>query len=92
MLRKKLEAGGKRTRVTFTLPPGPPEGDVSVAGTFNGWDAARHPLKTRRDGSRSTSVSLPSGVHQFRYVTADGHWFDDDDADGREGENNVLIV
>ena len=74
---------GTKTRVTFTLPAAetPPDGVVSVVGSFNDWTPGRHELVPRRDGSRSVSVTLPAGEHRFRYLATGGRWFDDHGAD-----------
>jgi 1,4-alpha-glucan branching enzyme len=44
---------------------------VELAGTFNGWDASRHPLKKDRQGKWKGEVVLPSGRYEYRY------WVDD---------------
>ena len=33
------------------------------------------------DGTRTVSVTVPSGEYRFRYLATDGQWFDDDHAD-----------
>ncbi len=79
------------TEVTFTLPAGHPAGEASVVGDFNEWTPGTHPLAPRPDGSRAATVSLPVGQHvEFRYLAHDGHWFDEDGADGRTGDNSYL--
>jgi len=85
---------GTKTRVTFTLPPTetPPDGVVSVVGTFNDWTPGRHELVPRRDGSRSVSVTLPAGEHRFRYLGTGGLWFDDSAADNVDATGSLLRV
>ena len=80
----------RKTRVTFSLPVDRPEGVVSVVGDFNRWEPGRHELVRRRNGTRSVSVTLSSGVHRFRYLATGGVWFDDDTAD-RTDEHGSLI-
>lgn len=42
---------------------------------------------------RSVSVELEPGTrHEFRYLGSDGRWFDEPDADDRDGENGVLFI
>ena len=87
---KKSKLFGNKTRVTFSLPADAPPGPVSVVGTFNGWVPGRHELKPRRDGTRTVSVPLPPGRHEFRYLATDGVWLDDEHADAVGPEGSVL--
>ncbi len=41
-------------------------GSVTVAGSFNDWDAQRTPFKKGKDGPWTAKVALPPGRH-------DGH-------------------
>jgi 1,4-alpha-glucan branching enzyme len=63
----------RRKRVTFRFEAGP-ESDVRLAGTFNNWDPAAHPL-TRRNGNSTYSASLllPPGRHEYKFVV-NGEW------------------
>lgn len=70
--------GGK---VTFALPCEQVDQPVSVVGDFNGWDPFAHPLKKRSNGTRSVSVELAPGSYRFKYLTADGAWLIEPDAD-----------
>jgi 1,4-alpha-glucan branching enzyme len=93
--RKSDETDPSSTNVTFTLPPGhPSEGAaVSVVGDFNGWDPAAHTFAKREDGSRAVTVPLHAGERvRFRYLADAGQWFDDDDADGHDGQNSYLDI
>ncbi len=78
-------------QVTFVLAADHPCGEVSVVGDFNDWQPGAHPLRARKDGSRSITVAMPTEqrVH-FRYLADGGHWFDDDSADGHDGSNSYL--
>ena len=84
------EVGESSVRVTFSLPA--TEQEVSVVGSFNGWDPDLHLL--RSEGTmQSVAVELEPGTrHEFRYLGSDGRWFDDPDADDRDGENSVLFI
>jgi hypothetical protein len=77
--------------VTFVLPAGDPPGAVSVVGSFNDWTPGAHTLERDDSGLRSVTVQLPYGraVH-FRYLAADGVWFDDPDADEITETGSVL--
>jgi hypothetical protein len=80
MIKRSRLFGGK-TRVTFCLPAGRPDGTVSVVGCFNGWEPGRHELVPRRDGTRTVSLPLAPGRYHFRYLATGGVWLDDDGAD-----------
>jgi len=81
---------GSKTRVTFSRGTDQPAGVVSVVGTFNGWTPGSHELVPRRNGSRSVSVTLPAGEHRFRYLAADGVWFDDLGADEIDSQGGLI--
>jgi 1,4-alpha-glucan branching enzyme len=58
--------GRKAVKVNFVLPTDAVAGKVSVVGDFNGWDPLAHPLRPRRNGTRSAVVTLPPG-HRFAF-------------------------
>ena len=89
---KRARLFGAKTRVTFRLAAGQPDGEVSVVGSFNDWAPGRHALVPRRDGSRSVSVILPAGEHHFRYLATNGVWFDDQGADHIDHTGGVIRV
>jgi len=69
---KTTRAGtGKRVQFELSAEPG---SKVFVAGTFNGWNPAKHPLKDNPDsGHYKASVRVPSGVHEYKFVV-NGEW------------------
>ncbi|MEV6012945.1 isoamylase early set domain-containing protein [Streptomyces sp. NPDC051976] len=77
--------------ITFVLPADHPCGDVSVVGDFNDWQPGAHPLAVRKDGTRAVTVSIPAErrVH-FRYLAHGDYWFDEESADGHDGQNSYL--
>jgi 1,4-alpha-glucan branching enzyme len=84
----------RKVRVQFKVTASQAKA-VSVAGTFNGWDPAKTPLKRNGDGW-NTSFALPRGRYEYRFVV-DGEWLADPSA--REsvanpfgGYNSVLSV
>jgi 1,4-alpha-glucan branching enzyme len=88
--------GRKAVKVDFVLPQGAVPGEVSVVGAFNGWDPFAHPLRPRRNGTRSAVVTLPPGRRfAFRYLAEGGRWYDDDTAEVFEpngvGGHNAVI-
>lgn len=87
---KRSRLFGTKTRVTFSLAAGEPPVTVSVVGDFNDWEPGRHELRTRRNGTRTISVTLPPGKHRFRYLGTGGLWFDDEDADWIDTDGGVI--
>jgi hypothetical protein len=76
--------------VTFSLPAS--EGEVSVVGPFNDWDPEVHRLTGEAEVLWVT-VELATGMrHEFRYLAADGCWFDEPDSDGHDGDNSVILL
>jgi len=64
-LTRRAEA----VKITFALPVHQTPGRCSVVGDFNDWQPGRHELRRRTNGTRSTSVTLPSGTRiRFRYL------------------------
>jgi len=94
LIRKSPIKGSGEVKISFVLPR--TGGKVSVVGDFNGWDPFAHPLRPRRNGTRSVAVTLPAGRrYAFRYLGEDGHWQDDDTAaafepNGVGGVNGVI--
>ncbi len=60
--------------VEFTFKQ-PEAKNVSLAGTFNGWDPRRTPLRKGAAGWKTT-VWLPPGRYEYRFVV-DGEWMSD---------------
>lgn len=90
MIRKELHDGV--VAVTFILPANIPYAPISVVGDFNDWQPHRHPLIRRPDGTLSTTVMCaPDSALHFRYLGADGFWFDEQDAEiDRDG--SVIVA
>ncbi len=83
MLKKNYNKSGKSCRVTFKLPADVEAETVALLGEFNEWDADSHPLKRRKDGSYSTTVSLEAGQeYRFRYLLDNDRWINDEAIDG----------
>jgi len=81
--------------VTFVVPADSDIVAMSVVGDFNGWTPSSNRF-VKRGGTLRASLLLDANTrYAFRYVTQDGRWLDDDDADAREpngfgGTNGVL--
>lgn len=50
--------------------------EVSVVGTFNGWQPGVTPMKKQRGGKWSTGLLLAPGRYEYRFLV-DGQWQDD---------------
>jgi 1,4-alpha-glucan branching enzyme len=67
---------------------------VEVAGSFGGWK--RRPMKHQSTGSWVTTVRLPKGVYEYKFIV-DGQWWMDPQngltrPDGYGGLNSLLRV
>ncbi|MBT3294573.1 MAG: hypothetical protein HN919_00585 [Verrucomicrobia bacterium] len=61
-----MAAKAKRRRVKFQVEADA-QSTVSVAGTFNQWDATRHVLKMK-DGVYALNILLAPGQYQYKFV------------------------
>ena len=64
-----------KKRVVFTLEA-PEARQVHVTGTFCDWETNSCALKKGRTGLWRTTLSLPPGRHEYRFLV-DGEWRDD---------------
>ena len=74
----------------------PGAGKVTLAGTFNGWNADQLPLANDGKGNWSIVHKLPAGKHEYKFV-ADGSWFADSEnpatsPDPYGGTNSLVVV
>jgi len=70
---------------------------VSLAGTFNQWDAHATPLvRTGATGVWTATLTLPAGQHQYAFVVDGARWVPDPAApavdDGFGRRNSVLTL
>lgn len=90
----KQDAEGK-VRVTFTLPAIEGCEGLCLAGEFNEWNEASHPMQHNEDGSWTLTLELePGREYQFRYCGG-GVWHNDPAADAHMpnpygSENSVV--
>jgi hypothetical protein len=71
-------------------------GQVSVAGSFNGWDPGATPM-SKTDGAWTILLVLPPGSHEYMLIEDGDRWVTDPSAprtrdDGFGGVNGVLDV
>lgn len=91
MIKQQLK--GDEAYLTFVLPQDQPAAKVSVVGDFNEWTPGVHTLVRRANGTRSIKVSVPSGgAYRFRYLSEDGEWFDDPQAEHRDWQNGLVLT
>lgn len=69
---------------------------VTLAGTFNQWDAAATPLVESDGGVWAATLVLPAGEHQYAFVVDGERWVPDPAApgvdDGFGRRNSVLTL
>ncbi len=81
-MKKAYSKTGRSCRVTFELPAQFNAQAAALCGEFNEWDPVQHPLKRRRDGSFSLTVSLkPGREYRYRYLLDGEQWENDPAAD-----------
>lgn len=92
-------APARATKVTFRYQP--VIGGVtvvSVAGSFNNWNATDHPLADpAKSGIWSADYDLPAGRITYKFVVNGDTWMTDDNAadtesDGLGGKNSVAVI
>ena len=96
MITKSYSKTGQVCRVTFRIPSEIEAETVTVLGDFNEWEPELHPLKARKNGTFSTTLSLESGrSYRFRYLADGQHWLNDEAADeyapNRFGEHDSIV-
>jgi hypothetical protein len=92
-IHRSTDPTSREVTVVFSLPDDLHPSPVPVVGSFNHWTPGAHPLHDHGDGRRSASVVLPTGAEvHFRYLDADGNWFDDPDADQQNSDGGVVYL
>ena len=97
-MKKTYLKTGRSCRVTFQLPQEISAEKVALCGEFNDWNAERNPMKKRKDGNFSTTISLaPGKSYRFRYLLDGIRWENDWNADEYVlnefgSEDSVVIV
>jgi len=82
MIKRTYSKTGRPCRVTFELPPEVNAETVHLCGEFNEWDETAHPMKRRKDGRFSLTISLkPDQEYRFRYLLDGERWENDWEAD-----------
>ena len=82
MLKKNFSRTGKSCRVTFELPQEVDAKNAALCGDFNEWSPGIHPMRQRKDGKFSATVSLkPGRPYRFKYLLDGERWENDWAAD-----------
>ena len=91
----KISETASSRKVIFSFHA-PHAAEVSVAGTFNGWDTHKDPLMKRTKGRWRLVKYLEPGTYEYRFVV-DAIWSDDPSYASRRsnpygGDNCILEV
>jgi 1,4-alpha-glucan branching enzyme len=82
MIKKAYSKTRRSCRVTFALPPEVNAESAHLCGEFNEWDETAHPMKYRKGGKFSLTVSLkPGREYRFRYLLDGERWENEREAD-----------
>lgn len=83
MIEKTYLKTKPQCKVKFTLPADTISAiKISVVGDFNNWDPSANPLSKKKTGEYSSTLKLDiDHSYQFRYVTNDAIWLNDEMAD-----------
>lgn len=97
MIHRQSINGGGQSQITFILPANYRHLPISVVGDFNQWNPAAHPFHRCSNGSYRASIILNHGQrYAFRYLSANGEWFNEGMADAFEengfGRDNSVLV
>jgi peroxiredoxin/mono/diheme cytochrome c family protein len=75
---KVTRRGDGTFAATFRYHPPTSAKTVSVAGTFNGWKPTGHEMQgPDAEGWYTTSISLPKGRHEYKFVVDGTKWTSD---------------
>jgi len=93
--RTGARAGSQNEIVELKLSA-PKARSVSVAGTFNGWDAKSNPLTKESGGVWRAFLQLSPGRYEYKFVV-DSQWQEDPAAKESAfnpygGRNSVVVV
>lgn len=72
-MRRAPRVPNAAKRATFQVTASP-KSSVALAGTFNQWDAKRHPMKDLDGtGTYTITLMLPKGEYEYKFVI-NGNW------------------
>ena len=83
MPEKDYTKTGRSCRVTFSLPAEVDAQNACLCGDFNDWSQTSHPMKRRKDGSFTLTISLkPGRQYRYRFLLDGERWENDWAAEG----------
>ena len=53
---------------------------VTVAGDFNAWDTATHPMRRQAHGLWTLALDLQPGRHEYKFFVDGRDWWNDPEA------------
>jgi len=75
VIKKAYTKTGRSCRVTFQVPAEVNAETVNLCGDFNEWNSSSHPMRRKKDGSFSQTISLkPGQSYRFRYLLDGARW------------------
>ena len=98
MPKKDYTKTGRSCRVTFELPAEVKAKQAYLCGDFNQWSQDSHPMKLRKDGSFTLTISLkPGQQYHYKFLLDGERWENDWAAESyipneHGGEDSVVTV
>jgi 1,4-alpha-glucan branching enzyme len=81
-MKKTYTKTGRSCKVTFEFENPGDAKQIALLGDFNEWNANKHMMKHRKDGSFSITISLkPGREYKYRFLADGVNWFNDPQAD-----------
>ena len=83
-----------RRRVKFALIA-PGAKNVSLAGTFNGWNTEKHLMNKNKEDVWTKTVVIPPGTYEYKFLVG-GEWLHDPENEhvnyNEHGTLNSVII
>ena len=97
MPKKDYTKTGRSCRVTFELPAEVKAQKACLCGEFNQWDPSSHPMKRRKDGSFTLTISMkPGQQYRYRFLLDGERWENDWAAEAYlpndQGSEDSLVI
>lgn len=80
-------------RVTFSVKAPADAETVHLAGTFNGWSKTATPMAGPDDHGRfTTTLELPGGTHEYKFIINGSRWMTDPTNTERTGPHDNAVL